>query len=361
MRSEVPEDYILDEDSDDEVIVTRSRVVSYGADYTLSSISMLVKEGDIVVQPGFQRNFVWDKNKASKLIESFLLGYPVPNILLGQAENGDTMEVIDGQQRVRVICDFLEGVFNQDTVFKLSGDIDPQYLGKTFKDLDDVDKRKLKNQVLKATILIYPRDNPDLKFSAFQRINTGSVVLNQQEIRNCIYYGSLNDFLTELNKNELWRKFVSPKPDKRMKDEETLLRYFAGLFNGDSYEKSMTKFLNTFMLTHQNETQEVLNDWRDRFVATLKVVEDFIVKPTDKSASPFSLTKGSKLLNRAVFESLMVTISKLIGEGVEDFSKLAQKHQELLADEEYVSYCTSHTSDEKRYSGRMRRAAEILG
>ena len=165
----------------------------------------------IIVQPSFQRKFVWDIKKASKLIESLLLGYPVPNILLGRDPESETMEVIDGQQRLLSICDFFKGRFRDERIFKLTGDkdnegIDKRFINKTFDDLDESYQKKIKNAVLKAIILVYPKEDPNIKFAAFQRINTGSVVLNQQEIRNCIYQGNFNKLLLELNKNNNWRK-----------------------------------------------------------------------------------------------------------------------------------------------------------
>ncbi|MDZ4296563.1 MAG: DUF262 domain-containing protein, partial [Patescibacteria group bacterium] len=95
------------EEADDESLTLKGPIISYGADYTLDSIRQYVNDSkQIVVQPSFQRKFVWDIKKASKLIESFILGYPVPNILLGRDPDTEIMEVIDGQQRILSVCDF---------------------------------------------------------------------------------------------------------------------------------------------------------------------------------------------------------------------------------------------------------------
>ncbi len=203
-NSEKNSDIFVGEDYEDESLALKGPIISYGADYTLDSIKQYVDNKQIIVQPSFQRKFVWDIKKASKLIESFILGYPVPNILLGRDPETEKMEVIDGQQRILSICDFFKGKFRDEKIFKLTGDknnegIDKKYINKTFDNLDETVQNKLRNSVLKAIILVYPKDDPNIKYTAFQRINTGSVVLNQQEIRNCIYGGPLNDLLFKIN------------------------------------------------------------------------------------------------------------------------------------------------------------------
>jgi len=246
------------------------------------------------------------------------------------------------------------GVF-KDTVFRLTGDIAPQYLGKTFDDLDEVDQRRLRNQVLKATILVYSNNQPDIKFSVFQRINTGSVTLTQQEIRNCIYGGSLNDFLHELNKESAWRSYISPKPDSRMRDEETLLRFFAGYYKYDKYQKPMTRFLNHFMEEHREDGDAEINKWKDLLLSTLEVV-----RLNSEGFNPFSSSNSKKQMNRAIFESVMVSIARLKHEGKDDFSDFESKYRILMSNKDYIDSVTAHTSDDIRYATRFRLAYENL-
>src|SRR5580765_4997297 len=310
---------ITQDDTEEEALTPRNAAISYGADYTLETIAQYVKNRDIDVQPGFQRKEVWDKVKASKLIESFLFGYPVPNVLLGRPQNGDRMEVIDGQQRIMAISSFLKGTF-KDVVFRLVGDIAPQYLNKSFDDLDEADQRRLRNSVLKATILVYQDSDPDLKFSVFQRINTGSIVLNQQEIRNCIYGGNFNNLLHALNTEPLWRSFLSKKPDSRMKDEEAILRFFAAFFNYENYEKPMTRFLNNFMRENQDINESTMASWRSVFLGALNVIRDNF-----SGNNPFTVT-DNRQLNRAAFEAITVAVAFLVKQGKKDFSDFNEKH-----------------------------------
>lgn len=343
------------EEIDGESLKLKGPIISYGADYTLDSIRQYVNESkQIIVQPSFQREFVWDIKKASKLIESFILGYPVPNILLGRDPDTEIMEVIDGQQRILSICDFFRGRFRDEKVFKLTGDIDQKFIGKTFDDLEDSFQKKLRNAILKAVVLVYPKDDPNIKFTAFQRINTGSVILNQQEIRNCIYGGPLNDLLFELNENtKEWRSLLSKKPDKRMRDVETILRFFAAYFNDQKYEKPITSFLNTFMDNNKNISSEIVNDWKNLFNETLSV----IVKNIGVS---FPRTEKSKTFNRAVFESVMTAVARLKKENKLNQKTLNDKYMKLIRDSSYQDSVTSQTSDKKNYKNRIDIALKML-
>ncbi len=352
---ELNNEFFEKEDSDDESLKLKGPIISYGADYTLDSIRQYVNESkQIIVQPSFQRKFVWDIKKASKLIESFILGYPVPNILLGRDPDTEVMEVIDGQQRILSICDFFKGRFRDEKVFKLAGDIDQKFLNKTFDDLDEAIQKKLRNAVLKAVVFVYPKDDPNIKFTAFQRINTGSVVLNQQEIRNCIYGGSLNDLLFKINEyNEEWRELLAKKPDKRMKDVETILRFFAAYFKGKDYEKPITKFLNEFMNKNKNLSEEKGAEWQELFNQTLSIIVKNI-------GSSFPRTSKSKTFNRAVFESVMTAIAELKKENRLKVKYLKRNYTKLVEDPNYLDSVTSQTSDKKNYKNRIEIAIKML-
>lgn len=345
----------VNEEEDTRDLPLREPIISYGADYTLDSIRQYVAGGQIVVQPSFQRKFVWDIKKASKLIESFILGYPVPNILLGRDPETEVMEVIDGQQRILSVCDFFNGRFRGERIFKLTGEIDEKFKDKVFDDLNESTQKKLKNAVLKAVVLVYPKDDPNIKFTAFQRINTGSVVLNQQEIRNCIFGGSFNEMLVKLNdSNKNWRLLLTRKPDKRMRDTETILRFFAAYFAYKKYEKSLTVFLNDFMSLKRNLDARELKEWEVLFNNTLAIIIENIGRDS------FPRSSLNKSFNRAIFESVMVAVARLTAEKKLKVKVLKKKYESLLKNKQYVSAVTSQTSDKKKYLDRIGLAYEIL-
>jgi hypothetical protein len=347
----------LGEDADLEALSLKGPIISYGADYTLDSIRQYVNDSkQIIVQPSFQRKFVWDIKKSSKLIESFILGYPVPNILLGRDPETEVMEVIDGQQRILSVCDFFKGRFRDERIFKLTGDdLDKKYVDKTFDMLDEASQKRLKNSILKAVVLVYPKGDPNIKFTAFQRINTGSVVLNQQEIRNCIFGGPLNEMLFSLNiEDKNWRKLLTRKPDKRMRDVETLLRFFAAYFNHKGYEKPVTAFLNKFMENNRNISEAECREWKKLFSDTLAIVVKHI------GADIFPRSSSSKAFNRAIFESVMAAVARLRKEEKLNSKILKKRYMALLKDKKYTDAVLSQTSDKKKYLERINLAYKEL-
>ena len=256
---------IASEKDDQETSPASYEVVTYPADFTLEVlVGKLKGQGNQAPEiqiPGFQRKFVWTQVQASKLIESFLLGLPVPPIFM-YTDKDNLQMVVDGQQRLRSIGYFFEGYFGPEDrgrrpVFRLVGlNEKSPYLGKTCKELEETDPsvyRKLKDGVLRAFIIkqLNPKDNTSV-FHVFERLNTGGTLLKGQEIRNCVYAGELNDLLNDLNSNSSWREIFGKNKDKRQRDIELILRFLALLHDSKHYEKPMKDFLSEFMKGHQH-------------------------------------------------------------------------------------------------------------
>src|SRR5690606_38523425 len=141
------------------------------------------------VIPPFQRNYVWDVVKASRLIESFLLGLPVPGVFLYKEKKTNRLQVIDGQQRITSALRFFAGAF-EDRVFRLKG-VQSRWDGKAFEELDEADRFQLSDTVLRATVVqqLDPDDDSSV-YHVFERLNTGGVNLNPMEVRKCVYFGA---------------------------------------------------------------------------------------------------------------------------------------------------------------------------
>ncbi len=228
-----------------EIPVQARTVYTDGADPEIASLYGKSKRGKLVVQPDFQRHFVWDATKASRLIESALLSIPIPIIYI--SEEPDNKEyVIDGQQRLTSFFSFLDGKFPDGADFRLTGlKVFRELNGKKYEGLSE----KLQDaiQYFKLRTVTFRRDSdPDLKFEIFERLNTGSVQLNDQELRNCIYRGRFNSLLRELSQEPDFTFLLGLKqPDKRMKDIELVLRFAA--FHHETYlnyKSPMRNFLN---------------------------------------------------------------------------------------------------------------------
>jgi hypothetical protein len=159
-----------------------------------------------------------------------------------------------------------------------------------------------------------------------------------------------------LNEEPVWRSLLSPKPDARMRDEETILRFFASYFNGSHYRRPMTKFLNDFMYKNRNLKQAEIEKWGELFKATLHTIRDNVdVK------NPFAIVGTSTQLNRAVFEAIMVTVAQRIENGQTNFKHFAKKHSELMKDSVFQDSVGTGTSTDKKYLARFERAKHYLG
>jgi len=223
---------IKSEEEDAESAPPDYQINTYPADFTLEVLYQKWLAGDIEI-PKFQRQFVWKQNQASKLIESFLIGLPVPAVFLYTERLSQRFLVIDGQQRLRSVFYFLEGYFGekkngQREVFGLTGLSEKsKYYRKEFKELESPDQRKFHNSVLRSFIVqqLNPDDNDTSMFHVFERLNTGGTLLANQEIRNCVYRGNFRELLQELNGLPDWRVILGKEAsDSRQRDIELILR-----------------------------------------------------------------------------------------------------------------------------------------
>ncbi len=234
-------------------------------DRSLSEFHRWFKQGRIVIDPMWQRNYVWDKRRASKLIESFLLDIPVPVVYLAKTDEGK-YEVIDGVQRLTSVFKFFDGQI------KLKGlDILPELNEKPFTELSPTDQSKLEDATLRAFELS-PRTSKNLLFIIFERLNTGGVALNDMEIRNCIYRGKLNDLIKDLAKFQPFLECVNQKNlSKRMNDRLLVLRFLAFYEKGyNKVQAGLKAFLNEFFETYQNASDRKIIEFRRKFETAMK-------------------------------------------------------------------------------------------
>jgi uncharacterized protein with ParB-like and HNH nuclease domain len=316
------------------------------------------KDKSIII-PDFQRDYVWSINQASLLIESFLIGLPVPQVFF--YVDGDNRNlVIDGQQRLLTVFYYFEGFFGKENekgkrqVFRLSGlnEKNP-FHNKTFEQLDEKTKRKLENAVLRAINIrqLNPKDGSSSIYYIFERLNTGGTPLKPQEIRNCVYRGDFLNSLRKLNNNSDWRKILGKAmPDKHQNDVELILRAFGLCNNIDMYEKPMKYFLNRIAEEYQNkkENKNKIIDFERRFQKATSVVAN---KFRDK---PFSV-RGP--LNTSLFDSIFCTLISNIDNLP---NNITSRYEALLLDETFVEYTTRATSDEKILKERFKYAQKKL-
>jgi hypothetical protein len=357
---------IPSEEEDQESSPPSFEVVTYPADFTLEVLVTKLKGSPPEIQiPGFQRRFVWTQAQASKLIESFLLGLPVPPIFVFTDARNIQM-VVDGQQRLKSIGYFFEGFFGPEEkgrrpVFRLTGlNEKSPYHNLTYRDLQtkqDSAARKLKDSVLRAFVIkqLNPSDNTCV-YHVFERLNTGGTLLKGQEIRNCVYSGRLNDLLVDLNSGRAWRQIYGKKEtDKRQRDVELVLRFFALARNSSSYKKPMKDFLSDFMKTNQSPEpmpEDAAKKRLTKFRTDFETTTELILKSL--GPKPFHLTAG---LNAAVFDSVSVAFARRAHQIPMD---IKARYERLKKDPAFQKDVSRSTTDVEAVSNRLKLAEKFL-
>ena len=336
---------IPSEQEDEETELPIYKIASYPADPTLEVLYQKWQRDEILIE-SFQRGWVWKPVQASRLIDSFLLGLPVPEIFVYKEPSSQKWILIDGQQRLRTICGFFEGKLPDGSKFYLR-EVSSQWEGRYYADLDEADIRRFRDSVLRVIIVeqLDPKDDTSI-YHIFERLNTGGTQLKAQEVRNCVYHGHFNDFLRELNKDSTWREIVGiGNADPRMRDIELIVRFLALLEKGDSYEKPMKQFLNKYMKRHRRITKT--KPYASTFLNTAnKVLKNL-------GPRPFHLKRG---INVAVFDCVMIAFaqSTKIPDDIKDrFSKLKENPS-------FQEAIKVHTTDVDKVATRMKLARKIL-
>lgn len=248
-------------------------LVTSVVDYNLSALADLIKDRSIDLSPEYQRRFRWDELKQSKLIESFLMNVPVPPVFLNEDNYGE-YSVIDGKQRLNAISEFFKGKLPLKglKVFK-------EINGKTYDELPLQLQTVLRTRPTMRAIIILRQSDKDIKYVVFQRLNTGGVQLNPQEIRNSTFPGSLNNMILDLS---IYKKFhallgIKNKEKsaiyKEMRDAELVLRYLAFRDTWESFSGGVKYKLDNFMDQNAKMSGEELISAKNDFLQTLNTVE----------------------------------------------------------------------------------------
>ncbi len=338
-------------------------ITTYPADFTIELLSSKLNEGEIVV-PDFQRQFVWNQVQASKLIESFLIGLPVPAIFLFTEYESQKYLLVDGQQRLKTISYFLSGYFGEETrgsriIFRLKGLSEKsRFYNKTFKDLNDRDQLRLKNSVLRAFIIrqLKPEDDTSI-YHVFERLNTGGTYLNNQEVRNCVFFGKFNDEIkSNFNLDDSWRKILGkPNPDKRMVDIELIIR-FLSLTTKFKYEKPLKDYISKYLRRNRNPSKKFLEATEELFKKTCKIIIEIL------GEKPFHIKRG---LNAAVLDCVMTAFAKNLmlfqnNLSTTEKNNYKKKYRNLVQRLEEETLVSMATTNEETIKKRFKIAKELL-
>jgi len=257
-------------EQDDEVVVSGSDdrpVNSTSKDWTVSNLRDKYERNQIDVQPSFQREYVWrlKPELPSRLIESLLLQIPIPPIYFGKLSDS-RFEVIDGQQRLKTLMRFVRNEFALQKLQRM-----PSLNGKWFRDLsEDYQSRILDADI--RSIVIDAGQNDSLRYEVFERLNRGSMALNEQELRNCVYRGPFCDLLAKLENNVYWRKVKGGNVEPRFAEREMILRFFAFAARIEDYGANLKRFLSDYMGVHAPHDSARLSAMEKMFAETMRNV-----------------------------------------------------------------------------------------
>lgn len=307
--------------------------------YSIYEMKRKYDRGKICMDPSFQRNFVWKNKQMSELIESVIIGIPLPLIYLAESQRGDLV-VVDGRQRLTTFIKFLNGEFRLNGL-RILKDIN----GCCFSDLEK-EKRyskyatSIEDFQLVVQVIKYP--TPDkVRFDIFDRVNRGGTPLNKQEMRNALYQGQSTQMLKELSEGEAFLAAtggsISPK---HMKDRYIILRALCfdlyqkrKLTDADGkiveYRSDIEDFLGTGMEFLNRMPSEELRGLKEEFERTMwhiyHIIGDNAFRiPTEyERRRPISMT---------LFEALYYLFQPFVQIKEEDITKLQESVKELLKD-----------------------------
>jgi hypothetical protein len=328
-------------------------------------VTALKDPGYMDLRPFYQRRPRWKPDKQSLLIESFIMNIPVPPIFLYERDF-NSYEVMDGQQRISALRDFYENRF------ALAGlEMWSELNGRYYHNLPDkikagIDRRSITSVVLLKESTADEQEASFLRETVFERLNTGGIELERQEIRNALYQGAFNELLIELSRLDLFRQIwgvprfveneIETNPDllrnnlfTKMGDLELILRFFA-LRHAAHYRRGMQGFLDLYMLKSLKFENADIDELRKLFHDTLtlahEIYRDLVFHPYDPEHPGWETGP-----HRAFYDAVMVGLSSF----TEHSPKLKERRPQVV--EATKELFSSHAPG--TFTGRGNTKADI--
>lgn len=339
-------------------------IVVASRDWTVETIVRQVAQGNIDLDPAFQRRNAWRDSRRSRLIESFVMGFPVPQIVLAEnPRKRGTFVVIDGKQRLLTITGFFLDAYrdywNQPKIVGLNvlKDLNRVTIDEFLKDPEfRAFKRQLENADIRTTVITGFKDERVL-YDIFYRINTGSVPLSSQELRQALNGGPFAAYLLEITteENPLWKVLDLEAPDPRLRDVELLLRLVAWRRHSREYRGNMKPFLDDAM-------SKLNAAWVGERKSTEKLV-DQILRGIDAASRIFGENAGRKFkdgsyessVNRALFEvqAYYFSFPDVRAAALKNLKAVNAAFKQLSNDADFVASIESTTKSIENYRTRF--------
>ncbi|WP_368246511.1 DUF262 domain-containing protein [Clostridium paraputrificum] len=332
-------------------------------DMSYGEIINMYKNKELIISPQFQRLFRWDNYQRTRFIESILLGIPTPPIFVAEDNKGN-WELVDGLQRISTVVSFFG--FLRDDNNSNSNNNWAMDEGALIKELEGYSSRNLPPLFIKNIKRTYCRveiikwdSEYDMRYELFNRLNTGGSPLKDQEIRNCIFRGTteeFNDLLEELSQDANFKRLIaiSEQRLKELYDQELILRFIA-LYNSE-LESINTKNMSEFMTNYMRKAVSNKDFDYDKCKIIFRKTMDIL-----------SCLEGGifKFANNQFSTSLYDAITVSIANNIEKYSTYSKGELEkvievLKSDDEFRKYVGAASSSRTRVVKRMERAFEIF-
>ncbi len=344
---------------DDSAELPPPDIVAYNELRSCADLFRMYSQGILQAQPDFQRDIVWRGPDQTRFVDSLVKQLPIPSMCFALDHRAQKWIVIDGLQRIATIVRFLEG---GDWRLSKLDDIDPDIAGKSVAAIKTSSSSlhqyytRVENLSIPITVLrcdFRKRSHMEYLFTIFHRLNTGGMKLNNQEIRNCIYGGSLNDLLRELDKSKAWRRInrMNEGDLYRFTKQEIILRFFAFSDGYKQYTGHLAKFLNSYMHEHQYASSDWIAAKRRSFLDATQFINERI----------FDRTVPTKL-SITLLESLLVGVGlNLPGILQIDASEAKSRWRNLRVHEDFSDQAIREGLSKKaRVVERLETAASVF-
>lgn len=345
------DEHLEQEDDPDESSTGNRRLFTQPYDLVVTALMDQIRSKTLHLRPisnrpTFQRRYVWTNKLASKLIESILLNVPIPPCYLAQNDEYE-LDVIDGQQRIYSLYRF------SNNEFKLSGlEVLKDLNGSAYYEIPKALARKIDTYALRCVIITNDSD-AEIKFEVFERLNTSTMPLNAQELRNSISRGNLVDLLNHLVEYGPWLEILNRRqPDRRMRDEEMILRSFAFHIGGlDSYRTPQKHWLNDAAQNGRqypaDRIQHLASVWKDTVEKCLLVFrpqECFRRLPIERRA----------VVNRALMDLTMHSLAEVPNSSIKVAAKeFRLRYINVVQDPEFDDLITRAIDHKSRTTQRF--------
>ncbi|HZF96020.1 MAG TPA: DUF262 domain-containing protein [Allosphingosinicella sp.] len=349
------------------------QAVLWGTDWTVETIIAQIARGNIEINPQFQRRDAWSRPAKSRFIESIILGLPIPQVVLAERRNQrGRYLILDGKQRLLSLMQYAGlAEASSNNRFGLSGlQVRKDLARKKYSHLEDNpdlanEFDAFRSHTIRAIVI---RNWPSMNFLhlVFHRLNSGSLKLSPQELRQALVTGQFTAFADDfaLQSRAIHRLLSRSLPDPRMRDTELLVRYLSFQRFLPQYAGRMKEFLDESCERFNATWGEIESDVREQADAFITIIEALEIIFEDRR---IARKQGSRLFNRSIFDALTYYAADDTVLQAMKAQPAAVRHayEETIADEAFQLAVESDTAGIPHTASRLRiwgeKLAQALG